>query len=136
MGSREGNDARDADGNEYELKTVNKLLTSSFSTHHDLNPTILAKYRAVRAWYFSIYEGIELVEIYRMESRQLEADYFAKWEKKWRTSGGKDINNPEIPIKYVRTIGTLVFVQERLGVPTYENPRAAPPPARRRPTKE
>src|SRR5258706_14851133 len=46
MGSREGNDARDADGNEYELKTVNISLTSSFSTHHHLHPTILKKYRA------------------------------------------------------------------------------------------
>ena len=42
LGSREGN--------EYELKTVNVLLTSSFSTHHHLNPIILAKYRKVSAW--------------------------------------------------------------------------------------
>lgn len=39
-GRREGNDAVDRYGNEYELKSVNSLLTSSFSTHHHLNPTI------------------------------------------------------------------------------------------------
>jgi len=45
--SREGNDARDDEGREYELKSVNIKLTRSFSTHHHLNPTILAKYRQV-----------------------------------------------------------------------------------------
>src|SRR5207249_9406178 len=42
-GSREGNDAIDANGNEFELKTVNVLLTQGFSTHHHMNPTIIAK---------------------------------------------------------------------------------------------
>ena len=51
VGSREGNDAQDAQGNEYELKSVNTLLTQSFSTHHHMNPTILAKYRKVD-WVF------------------------------------------------------------------------------------
>ena len=136
MASREGNDARDADGNEYELKTVNVLLTQSFSTHHHLNPTILAKYRAVKAWYFSIYEGIELTEIYRMEPQQLERDYFAKWEQKWHSSGGRDINNPKIPIKYVKGAGKLVYVQVRTGEPRFADPSIAPPPARRRKGKQ
>jgi Restriction endonuclease PvuII len=130
MGSREGNDAKDADGNEYELKTVNRLLTQSFSTHHHLNPRILDKYRSVKAWYFSIYRGIELEEIYRMKPAQLEKDYFAKWNEKWRTSG-RDINNPKIPIKYVKEKGALVFVQQQMGSPIYSNPAAAPPTARR-----
>src|SRR5476651_2666085 len=45
---REGNDARDAEGHEYELKSINVLLTKSFSTHHHMNPTIIAKYRLVK----------------------------------------------------------------------------------------
>ncbi|GFR09062.1 type-2 restriction enzyme PvuII [Trichonephila clavata] len=57
--AREGNDAIDEYGNEYELKSVNALLTKSFSTHHHMNPTIIAKYRKVD-WVFAIYEGIEL----------------------------------------------------------------------------
>ena len=40
---REGNDAKDSQGNEYELKSVNTLLTKSFSTHHHMNPTIIEK---------------------------------------------------------------------------------------------
>jgi hypothetical protein len=130
MGSREGNDAKDADGNEYELKTVNVLLTQSFSTHHHLNPIILSKYRKVKAWYFSIYRGIELVEIFRILPAQLETDYFSKWEAKWHTSGGKDINNPKIPVKYVRHVGDQIFVNEQTGQPTDAKP--APPPSRRR----
>lgn len=54
---REGNDAKDASGNEYELKSVNINLTKSFSTHHHMNPTIIAKYRQVD-WVFAVYEGI------------------------------------------------------------------------------
>ena len=53
LGCREGNDCRDSEGNEYELKSVNTLLTQGISTHHHLNPTIIKKYRAVKAWFFS-----------------------------------------------------------------------------------
>ena len=106
IGSREGNDAVDAEGKEYELKSVNVLLTKSFSTHHHMNPVILAKYRQVD-WLLAIYEGIELQEIYRMKPAMLEP-YFSSWEKKWHESGGKDINNPKIPVKFVVERGELV----------------------------
>ena len=131
MTSREGNDARDADGNEYELKTVNILLTRSFSTHHHLNPKILAKYRKVEAWYFSVYEGIELAQIYRLRPKKLEDAFFTPWEKKWNTSGGRDINNPKIPVQYVRNNGDLVFAQSKMGEELFANPKVAPPQARR-----
>jgi hypothetical protein len=104
---REGNDAQDEDGNEYELKTVNILLTRSFSTHHHLNPKILEKYRAVD-WYFAAYKGIEIQEIYRLSPSDL-APYFDAWEAKWHASGGKDINNPKIPVKFVRETGRLCY---------------------------
>ena len=107
---REGNDAKDADGNEYELKSVNRLLTSSFSTHHHMNPTIIAKYKQVD-WVFAVYEGIELLYIYLLTPKQLEP-YYSKWEKKWHDDGGKDINNPKIPLTYVQSNGQLIF--ERL----------------------
>lgn len=107
IGSREGNDAVDAEGKEYELKSVNVLLTKSFSTHHHMNPVILAKYRQVD-WLLAIYEGIELQEIYRMKPAILEP-YFSKWESKWHESGGRDINNPKIPVKFVTERGELVY---------------------------
>ena len=111
VGGREGNDAQDAQGNEYELKSVNTLLTQSFSTHHHMNPVILAKYRKVD-WFLAIYEGIELQAIYRMKPTALEP-YFSKWESKWHESGGKDINNPKIPVKFVVEHGELFFQKSK-----------------------
>ncbi|GIW03511.1 MAG: hypothetical protein KatS3mg059_0131 [Thermomicrobiales bacterium] len=51
VGGREGNDARDDEGNEYELKTINIALgaTRGVTTHHHLNKRILDKYRRVKA---------------------------------------------------------------------------------------
>lgn len=62
---REGNDAKDAKGNEYELKSVNMLLTKNFSTHHHMNPTIIDKYLKVD-WVFAVYEGITLLSIHQL----------------------------------------------------------------------
>ena len=67
---REGNDAKDGDGNEYELKSVNTLLTKSFSTHHHMNPVIIRKYRKVD-WIFAVYEGIKLISIHQPSYRKL-----------------------------------------------------------------
>ncbi len=104
---REGNDARDENGREYELKSVNTRLTQSFSTHHHMNPHIIKKYRQVD-WIFAVYDGIELIEIYLLAPAQIEP-YFAKWAKKWADDGNKDINNPKIPLKFVRETGTCVY---------------------------
>ncbi|MFZ2208077.1 MAG: hypothetical protein WAV22_05360 [Porticoccaceae bacterium] len=104
---REGNDAMDASGQEYELKSVNIELTKGFSTHHHMNPTIIAKYRQV-PWIFAIYKHIALQAVYRLTPRNLEF-YFTKWEMKWHAEGGKDINNPKIPVKYVVEHGRLVY---------------------------
>lgn len=104
---REGNDAVDSNGRECELKSVNRSLTRSFSTHHHLNPAILGKYRQVD-WYFAVYEGIELIALYKVGARQLEP-YFSTWEKKWTDSGGKDINNPKIPLKFVEQVGLKIY---------------------------
>lgn len=104
---REGNDARDDSGREYELKSVNISLTQSFSTHHHLNPTILRKCRAVD-WVFAIYEAIDLKAIYHLPPNRLEP-YFQSWEEKWHSSGGRDINNPKIPVPFVVENGIFVW---------------------------
>ena len=112
IGEREGNDAKDEAGNEYELKSVNALLTKSFSTHHHMNPTIIAKYRKV-GWIFAIYKGIELQAIYQLKPAQLEV-YFSKWENKWHDDGGKDINNPKIPLKFVVEQGDCFYDSQKI----------------------
>lgn len=107
IAGREGNDAIDEDGNEFELKTVNVLKQKQSTTHHHLNPRILEKYRLV-PWIFAVYEGIKISSIYRVNPSDLEV-YFAKWQDKWHADGGKDINNPKIPLKHVIAVGRLVF---------------------------
>lgn len=110
IAGREGNDAVDSEGNEYELKSVNIELTRGVSTHHHMNPVIIAKYRQVD-WIFAIYRHIELQCVYRLTPADLEP-HFKKWEDKWHADGGKDINNPKIPIKFVREVGKLVYGTE------------------------
>ena len=102
---REGNDARDSLGREYEVKSANIDLTASFSTNHHLNPGIVAKYRKV-GWLFAMYRGIELAAIYSMEPYEL-ASLFDEWERRWQASR-KDLNNPKIPLKFVVEHGTLI----------------------------
>jgi len=104
---REGNDAVDANGREYELKSINIELTHGFSTHHHMNPAIIDKYRKV-PWVFAVYRNISLQTVYLLEPNNLEF-YFNKWAEKWNADGGKDINNPKIPIKYVMQHGRLIF---------------------------
>lgn len=110
--SREGNDAENNDGTQFELKSVNIELTKSFSTNHHINKRIIDKYRLVD-WIFAVYEGIELVEIYKMTSAQLEP-YFTKWEEKCEREG-IEINNPKIPLKFVRENGQLIYSNENGG---------------------
>ncbi|MFM7155207.1 MAG: helix-turn-helix domain-containing protein [Bacteroidota bacterium] len=110
---REGNDAYDSEGNEYELKSLNVTLTSSFSTHHHMNPDIISKYRKV-FWIFAVYRGIEILEIYKLSPMKLEP-FFQKWEGKWHKDGRKDINNPKIPLKFVRDSGELIYENDGSG---------------------
>ena len=110
---REGNDAIDDDGNEYELKSVNISLTKSFSTHYHINPAIIDKYRQVD-WIFAVYRGIQILEIYKLTPIDMEP-YYTKWETKWHDDGEKDLNNPKIPLKYVREVGKLLFENDGSG---------------------
>lgn len=104
---REGNDAVDEKGKEYELKSVNVNLTKSFSTHHHLNNTIINKYRKV-SWIFAIYESIELKSIYILKPKDLEP-YFQAWELKLLQENITHINNPKIPVRYVVEYGKKIF---------------------------
>lgn len=110
ISGREGNDAVDNEGNEYELKTVNIALGKSrgVTTHHHLNLGILAKYRAVHAWYVALYRGILLQQIYRLTPAELEP-VFGEWETRLLASGDRPLNNPKIPLRFVRERGALVY---------------------------
>ncbi len=107
---REGNDAVDVEGREYELKSVNIWLTASFSTNHHINIPIINKYRKV-CWVFAIYEGIEMRRAYFMPADKLEV-YFEAWEEKW-SEHEKDINNPKIPLGFVIENGELLYTDQK-----------------------
>ncbi len=113
--SREGNDAIDGSGKEYELKTVNLLRTDQFTTHHHLNPVIIKKYRKVD-WIFATYEAIELKEIFLLKPAAMEY-WYKKWAHKWKADGNKDINNPKVPLSYVRKHGKQLYSSGRAGRP-------------------
>jgi restriction endonuclease PvuII len=105
---REGNDAVDNEGNEYELKTLNISLRTSVTTHHHLNLRILGKYRQVKAWYISLYENIVLKEIYRITPDELKP-IFDQWENRLQQPGATPINNPKIPLRFIIQHGTRVY---------------------------
>ena len=107
---REGNDAVDAEDNEYELKTINKLLSKSVTTHHHLNLDILSKYRSVKAWYIAVYEGISLKVIYKIAPSLLET-YFSKWENRIRLEE-KPLNNPKIRLSLIENQGEQVYPKQ------------------------
>ena len=104
---REGNDAIDSKGLEYELKSVNTKLTQCFSTHHHMNSVIIKKYRQVD-WIFAVYEGIVLLEIYKLTPKDL-LPYYKRWLEKLSTENITHINNPKIPLKFVRENGEKIY---------------------------
>lgn len=119
---REGNDAIDDEGNEYELKTINRSLrkNAGITTHHHLTKEIIDKYRKVKAWYIAIYERIELIQIWKVLPSLLEP-VFLKWEGQIDEQYGRPLNNPKIPLRYVRT-GELVYENPALPSPKPDSP--------------
>ena len=103
---REGNDAISPKGYEWEMKSIN-LATSAtgFSTNHHTNQIIIDKYRQV-PWSFAIYRNLNLEEIYVMSPSMLEP-LFSVWENKLKTMS--HINNPKIPVRYVRSHGVKIY---------------------------
>lgn len=109
---REGSDAIDRYGHDWELKTANENLVSGFSTNHHTNHERIRQFRGER-WLFSIYRGIELQDVYAMSPKTLEP-YFTDWTNKVnaKAAAGMDnphLNNPKIPIKFVRANGIKVY---------------------------
>jgi len=106
---RQGADACDRMGNEYELKTLDlNKKGKGFTTNHHLNAGTVAKYRE-RRFVFALYEGITLVEAYLVLPSDMEPVY----EKWLRSLKGRDhLNNPKIPIDYVREVGAVMYLKD------------------------
>lgn len=103
---RGGNDCVSASGVEWEMKSINLETTASgFSTSHHLTQEILEKYRQV-PWSFAIYNGLDLIAMYVVQSNEL-TEFYDKWEKQLQDR--THLNNPKIPIKFVKEHGTQVY---------------------------
>lgn len=107
---RTGPDARDRVGNEYEVKTVDMhgKKTGGFTTNHHLTEDTISRYRS-RRWVFAIYDRITLMEAYLVEAEALEP-VFQKWSHTLRATD--HINNPKIPVEYVREVGTPMYLKD------------------------
>ena len=105
---REGNDAVSNSGAEWEMKSINlDTSASGFSTNHHTNEAIIAKYRKV-PWTFAIYRGLLLEEILVMTPDMLDP-VFTRWEEKLVRDRMTHLNNPKIPVKFVRENGIKVY---------------------------
>jgi hypothetical protein len=106
---RMGADARDRLGNEYEMKTLDLAKkTRGFSTNHHLNLGTIAKFRS-RRFVFATYGGIVLQEAFMVLPEDMEPLY-EKWTRMLKSQD--HINNPKIPLDYVRDVGTVMYLKD------------------------
>lgn len=118
---REGDDAEDAQGRRYEIKTVARVSSSgirkpslSVTTEHTLTQSNIDRYRGTFLWVVAIFDQARPEAIYEIPPDRLEF-YFAVWETKLATQshaiGGapNHLNNPKIPVKWILEHGTRVW---------------------------
>lgn len=109
---REGNDAVDSNGVEWEFKSINiSTKATGFSTDHHSTMELLTRFNSV-PWLFSVYRGIHLQEMYVLSPGQLD-EWTDKQKKnlsnKIAQHKATSLNNPKIPLKYVRERGTKIY---------------------------
>jgi len=118
---REGDDAEDAEGRRYEMKTVARVSSSgrrktslSITTEHTLTQTNIDRYRATFLWIVAVFDQSVPEVIYEIPSAKLEP-YFAAWEAKLASQGQpvggapNHMNNPKIPLKWIQAHGVQVW---------------------------
>ncbi|MGN9765289.1 hypothetical protein ACTMS2_08955 [Micromonospora sp. SD12] len=118
---REGDDAEDAEGRRYEMKTVARVSSSgkrktslSVTTEHTLTQANIERYRATFLWIVAVFDQSVPEVIYEIPPAKLEP-YFASWEAKLASQGQlpggapNHLNNPKIPLKWIALHGAQVW---------------------------
>jgi Restriction endonuclease PvuII len=118
---REGDDAEDAEGRRYEMKTVARVSSSgerktnlSVTTEHTLTQANIDRYRATFLWIVAVFDRSRPEVIYEIPPVKLER-YFAAWEAKLASQGQptggapNHMNNPKIPLKWIMAHGIQVW---------------------------
>jgi len=128
---RVGDDAEDAEGRRYEIKTVARVASSgrrkatlSVTTEHTLTKANLVRYRATYLWIVAVFEQAHPEAIYEITPDLLE-QYFAAWETRLdvqealREEGGAPVhlNNPKIPLGFIAQYGLQVWPPEDVPLP-------------------
>jgi hypothetical protein len=119
---REGNDAIDGEGREYELKTVGRISSEGavkkslgVTTEHTLTMANIERYRAGYLWIIAIFRQTVPESIWEITPAALEP-IFAKWEEKLGGMGAAGnlahINNPKVPMWFVERYGLRVWPEE------------------------
>lgn len=118
---REGDDAEDAEGRRYEMKTVARVSSTgkrkeslSITTEHTLTQANIDRYRATFLWIVAVFDQSLPEVIYEIPPVKLEP-YFAAWQAKLKSQGQpvggapNHINNPKIPLKWIALHGVQVW---------------------------
>jgi hypothetical protein len=118
---REGDDAEDAAGRRYEMKTVARVSSSgkrkpslSITTEHTLTQANIDRYRATFLWIVAVFDQAQPEVIYEISPSELEP-YFAQWEaqlaRQGQPVGGAQnhMNNPKIPLRFIAEHGAQVW---------------------------
>lgn len=121
---REGNDAVDDEGREYELKTVGRTSSDgrrksslSVTTEHTMTLANIERYRAAHLWIIAIFDQSLPEVIYEITPAALEP-YFSAWATRLDERDGDwrlvrdHLNNPKIPIWFVERHGVRVWPPE------------------------
>lgn len=127
---RLGNDAVDAVGNSYELKTTNLVDTRGLvrrtypgiTTEHTLTQRNIDRYRQTKAWLIGVFHSNQPLEVWEVTTPKLEV-YFEAWEYRLRQQRlrprglrgeaegqGPSLNNPKIAFGYVAEVGVRHIV--------------------------
>jgi len=128
---RVGDDAEDAEGRRYEIKTVARVASSgrrkatlSVTTEHTLTKANLVRYRDTYLWIVAVFEQAHPEAIYEITPDLLER-YFTAWEARLdiqealREDGGAPVhlNNPKIPLGFIAKHGLQVWPPEDVPLP-------------------
>lgn len=118
---REGNDAIDDEGREYELKTVGRTSSDgkrkgslSVTTEHTLTLANIGRYRTAYLWIVAVFDQSLPEVIYEVAPTMLEP-YFKAWETRLDERDGgwrlirDHLNNPKIPLWFIERHGIRVW---------------------------
>lgn len=105
-GARGEADAETADGLEVEVKsTVYRTGEPlSFPTSRDIQPRVIARWRAAHFWIFGIFDPCERLLAYYRVSKRGMAPFLDDLESRMREkhAEGRNLNNPHLPFAAVR----------------------------------